>query len=349
MDRRLWGLELNERDHLVVGGCDVVSLAELYGTPLHVVDEQRVRRNYHRFLNAFTRWYPDTRVFYSYKTNCVPGVLKFVHGEGSGAEVTSPFESWLASRLDVPPHQVIYNGVNKAPEELRRVLQAGVGLINVDSLAELDQLRRASADLQVRVDVGVRISPRLGWNAQFGLQPDGDRIVDLFREFHDARSVNLCGLHAHIGTGLRHPRTYRRLVEAVCVLMRELKRRLDLDIRYVDLGGGFGIPTVRTLSTPERALYLLLNVPPRAPRPAENASIEVFGRVIAATLNRQCARWGLREPRLLLEPGRAITSDAQVLLLQVKTIKRRRNGTTFALTDGGMQNIAFPLSYEYHH
>ena len=99
----------------------------------------------------------------------------------------------------------------------------------------------------------------------------------------------------------------------------------------------------------EVALYKLASVPPRPPRPEDCPSIETFGRTLTAALRSECARHGLDEPALCLEPGRALTSDAQVLLVSVVDVKRRGPGTAFAITDGGMQNIAFPLAYEYHH
>ena len=114
-------------------------------------------------------------------------------------------------------------------------------------------------------------------------------------------------------------------------------------------GGGFGVPTVKMLNVCEMALYRLLNVAPRPPRAEDCPSIETFGHVLTGVLLDRCARYGLEVPSLFLEPGRAITSDAQLLLLTVKDVKQHGNGTAFAIADGGMQNIAFPLAYEYHH
>src|SRR5215831_6466111 len=137
MESSEWGLTRNEADHLVLGGCDLVALARRYGTPLHVADETALRRNYGALLGATSAGASRARVFYSYKSNCVPGLLRVLHDEGCGAEVTSPYELWLARRLGVPPPQIVYNGVNKSADDLRAAVEFGVGLINVDSLAEL--------------------------------------------------------------------------------------------------------------------------------------------------------------------------------------------------------------------
>ena len=182
MNHRLWGLTINDRDHLVLGGCDLVDLAETYGTPLYVVDQGVVRHSFRTFLNAFRDSYGAAVVFYSYKTNCVPALFRVLHDEGCGAEVVSPFELWLALRLRVPPSRIIYNGVNKSLADLTAAVQQGVGLINVDSIGELHRLSRAAAELARRVNVGLRIAPGVGWAAQFGLQPEGDGIAALIDE-----------------------------------------------------------------------------------------------------------------------------------------------------------------------
>lgn len=334
-------------DHLVVGGCDAVELAGMYGTPLYLVDETALRDTYRSFTRAFSASYPRTRVFYSYKSNCVPGLLEILHSEGCGAEVISPYELWLARRLGVPPARIVYNGPSKSPEDLSTAVEFGVGLINADSLDEIRRLRAVAERLGKPVEVGIRIHPAIGWNAHFGVKPQRDSLARVLRELGGNGLVNIRCLHVHIGTGIRSTRDYERVIRVVCELSRHLRDAADVRIERIDLGGGFGVPTVRTLTLPELALYRLAAIPPRPPRPAGCPSFGRFGEAITSALARRSQEYGLGEPELLLEPGRAITSAAQVLLLAVKEIKRRRR-TTFAIVDGGMQNIAFPLSYEYH-
>jgi diaminopimelate decarboxylase len=349
MDRRLWGLDANGSDHLVLGGCDLVTVAATYGTPLHVVDEDRLRANYRRFLAAFQASYPVTRVFYSYKTNCIPAVLALLHDERCGAEVISPYEAWVAQRLGVEGKDVVYNGVGRSVGDFRVAIERGVSLINVDSAEELRRLADAADELQQPVDVGLRVYPAVGWRAHFGLEPAADRLLARAAELGGHRRLTLRALHAHVASGLRTTASHERVVDVLCALVRDLRARSGVTIGTLDLGGGFGVPTVKTLGIHEVALYKLWNVPPRPPRPDDCPSIEMFGRAVTAVLRERCARYGIPEPTLFLEPGRAITSDAQLLLITVMDVKRRTKGPAFAITDGGMQNIAFPLAYEYHH
>jgi len=348
MDIHTWGLDINDKDHLVFGGCDVVDLASEYGTPLFMIDENRVRSNYHRFLNAFNRYYPETQVFYSYKTNCIPAIMKTLHEEGCGAEVISPYEFWLAHLLETDPSRIIYNGVNKSKEDLKTAIQKGVGLINVDYSNEIRLLKMAANELGRHLNVGVRICPGRGWKAQFGVQKNGDNIISIFKEIDESDFLEPCSLHVHFITGIRNTSLHRDTIKEITALMKELKEKLNMELKYLDLGGGFGIPTVKTLSLPEMALYKIFNIMPKEPDISECPSIEGFGESICRCLIRNLERHGLKRPILILEPGRAITGDAQILLVTVGEIKERKNGASFAITDGGMQNIAFPLSYEYH-
>jgi len=342
------GHRLNEKGHLVLGGCDVPELAEIYGTPLHVVDTASLRDSYRRFLGAFRTRYPRVELFYSYKTNCVPGVLRVLHEAGCGAEVVSPYELRLAVKLGVPPSSIIYNGPSRSTESLREAVALGVGLINVDSKAEIDRLIEASAGAPQPVRAGLRICPGRGWTSQFGFEPHADTVVGMARTLEDTGRVRVCALHAHIGSGVKRLRSYRDSVEALCRIAGEIKRGLNKEIEIFDLGGGYGVPTVKILTVREAALYKLFNIPPRQPRSADCPSPETFGEVLSDAVREGCVAHGLKEPALHIEPGRALTSSAQTLLVRVRELRRRRSGRTFAMTDGGMQNIAFPLSYEYH-
>jgi len=347
MDRSLWGLQTNQKDHLVFGGCDLVELGKEYGTPLYVVDTGRLRSNSQRFVNSFRVLYPKVKVFYSYKTNCVPGVLKIIHDEGLGAEVSSPYELWLTSQLGVKPTEVFYSGVNKTEKDLINAINKGVGYINIDSVGELIRLKKVSEELKSEINVGIRVYPEVGWKGQFGLQPFQDNVFPVLQEFIESDWVKLNCLHMHIGTGISRPKEYEAAIVQLCFLIKEFKKRLNIDVELINIGGGFGISTVKRLDIGDIALYKLFDLPPSEPSKNQCPPIEVFGKRITEYLLNSCTRYGIDEPFLLLEPGRAISSDAQILLLSVVDIKTRGNGRKFALMDGG-QNIAYPLSYEYH-
>jgi diaminopimelate decarboxylase len=349
MNRDFWKLGLNARQHLTMGDCDLVDLAEHYGTPLHVVDEAQLRSNYLEFVSAFRRHYPAVDVSYSYKTNCVPGSIELLHDEGCGAEVVSPYELWLALQLGVGPDRIIYNGVYKPAEALRMAIAAGVRLVNIDSVAEADRVMQIAAELDCQVNLGIRAYPPLGWRGQFGVETESERCAAVCKRLASHPLCNVLCVAVHIGSGIRRTREFCQVARHLCRTARGIQELTGEAIRYLDLGGGFGVPTVKTLSVAELASYKLLNRPPRPPDPKRCASVEEFAKVIGETVREESRRAGLEEPTLLLEPGRAISSGPQVLLVRVHQLKQRSGVRTFAITDGGMQNIAFPLSYEFHH
>jgi diaminopimelate decarboxylase len=350
MDRRFWDLEIGSQDHLTLGGCDLVELAHTYGTPLHVVDETRLRRNVEDFRRAFAGRSPGAEIFYSYKTNCVPGVLSLLHEQGCGAEAASPYECWLAAALGVPPSSVIYNGISRSIDDFERAILggAGLGLINVDSIGEAERLAVAADRAKTAVTAGLRIDPGVGWKAHFGVQARPSelrRVVDALRR---SSWVTLRAVHAHIGSCITETDAYARAIDRIAGAIVDLQAGTPIAIDTLDIGGGFGVPTVKRFSVRDAALYRLFNRPPAPPTPGACASIDQFAETIVAAARDGFTRRGLKPPRLLLEPGRALTGSAQTLLVTVKDIKSPLGGARFAMVDAGMQNVAFPLSYEYH-
>jgi diaminopimelate decarboxylase len=349
VDPSLWGIDRNAAGALVVGGCDLVALAERHGTPLHVVDTDALRGAVRAFRDAFTQRYANSRLFCSYKTNCVPGVIRVLHEEGCGAEVVSPFELWLAQALDVAPADVVYNGVTKADDHLRDAVQRNVGLINADSIAEIRRLDAITRELGRPVDLGIRLAPGIGWTAQFGIPIGDPALDDALKDVADNPHLTLRCLHAHFGSSVSEPQTYAKAIGRLCEAAAATREAFGFEIDRIDVGGGFSVPTVRMLSVIELAQYRLLRRPPRPPRPEAAPSPVDFAAAITDALRAACARHGLREPMLLLEPGRALTSSAQLLVVRVGDIKPRDDRSRYAVTDGSMQQQAYPLSYEYHH
>lgn len=349
MDRRLWDLDIDGQDHLEVGGCDLVDLGRTYGTPLHVVDEARLRRNVREFRRAFAGRCPDAGIFYSYKTNCVPGVLSLLHEEGCGAEAASPYEYWLASTLGVAPGSVIYNGVGRSIDDFEQAILGGVHLINVDSIGEAERLALAADRARASISVGVRIDPGVGWRAHFGVQKNAARLKQVVEILRRSSFVTVRAVHVHIGSCITDTGVYARAIGRIADAIAELQAIARVSIDTLDLGGGFGVPTVKRFTMRDAALYRLFDRPPAPPTADSCASIDQFAETIVGSARDAFARRDLKLPRLILEPGRALTGSAQLLLVTVKDIKPAFRGARVALVDGGMQNIAFPLSYEYHH
>lgn len=347
MDLSLWGFHSNEKQHLVLGGCDCVELAEKYGTPLFVCDKTLLENNFDQFQGSLASHAIRFEILYSYKTNPVPGIIRALHDKGAGAEVVSPYELWLALKYRVDPADIVYNGPNKSDEGLRMAVSANIKLINVNSFREIDALEGLAAECGARPQVGVRISTLAGWGGQFGFKLESGEALQAFDRLHRSPSLQPAAIHFHLGTNLKDSHSYRSALISSLGLARELKEKYDIRITYLDLGGGLGIPTVRDLERRENRLNATFNKPHLPPDPGHTHSIKAFVNDIARTFREECKALHLEPPILLLEPGRALTGNTEILLATVGDFKQTRNGYDIALLDAGI-NIALPLTWEYH-
>jgi diaminopimelate decarboxylase len=344
---RLWDLEINAAGHLAVCGHDVVELARRHGTPLHVVSRQRLADDFGRFAAAFRRLWPAVEIGYSYKTNPLPGVLRELHALGAWAEVISHFELWLALRLGVPAGRIIYNGPAKSDDGLRLAIERGVRIINIDNLAEIERIGRLARALGVRPQVGVRVVTSVGWSGQFGHDLANGEADEAFARLAETDDVEPCGLHVHLGTGLKDVATYLQAIREMAEFVRRLESRSAVRIRYLDFGGGFGVPTVRPYGAWDERM-MANGYPPAPTDPATTPTIESISMAIVDLLRRYYPDDGATvAPTLLFEPGRAITSSAQMLLLRVLAVKPAADGSRRVILDGG-KNIAIPTGYESH-
>lgn len=340
-----WDASVGDAGNLVLGGVDLTALAEQYGTPLHVVNQARLLADYERFDRSFRSLYPNIAIGYSYKTNPLPGVLKVLHAAGAFAEVISHFELWLAMQLGVPAERIVFNGPGKTRDAIELAVEHGIGIINVDGQSEIDEIARAARAAQRRQNVGVRVITSVGWSSQFGLNIARGDAMEAFRRIQQQPQLVATGLHFHLGTGIRDVAIYLQAVREMLEFARALRSELGIGITQLDVGGGFGVPTVRPFT--EWDTRLVLNGLPAGPIDvAAAARPEDYARQIIE-LVREYYPDASAAPTIIFEPGRAITSSSQCLLLRVLAVKNSESAVPDVILDGG-KNIAMPLGYEVH-
>jgi len=340
-----WGHTVDENGVLCIQGVPVTALTEAYGTPLHVVDVKQLEENYLRFRNAFSDHYADVTVGLSYKTNPLPGVLSRLHKAGAWAEVISHFELWLALRLGVPSDEIIFNGPGKTRDGLRLAVDQSIHMINIDSFDELDQLDDIARSFGKRQRVGIRIVTSTGWGGQFGFKLSNGSAFAAMEKLSASEYLVPCGVHMHLGTGIRSVDGYLTAIDEMLDFAADAQRRLAISINVLDIGGGFGVATVREFSVADERL-LLSGFPERLHDVSLFPGIEVYGQKVMSLVAGKLDGWGTR-PKIVLEPGRAVTSSAQCLLLSVLAVKTREAADRCYITDGG-KNLTMPLGYEFH-
>jgi diaminopimelate decarboxylase len=303
------GARLNERGRLEVGGCDVIELAAEFGTPAYVYAEDDMRARARSFHEAFRARAEHFEVIYASKAFPCTAAYRLFAEEGLSADVASGGELHMALAAGMDPKRLYMHGNNKSPAELDYAIETGLGHIVVDSFDEIERLRGRGQRVLLRVTPGIEPSThefiQTGQvDSKFGFQVgEVDRAVQACAD----AGLELCGLHAHIGSQILDVDVFEKLGE----LLAEMG-----DWPLLNLGGGLGIA------------YTADDSPP---------SIEEY---VDALL-----RHAPRDVTVLCEPGRALVGNAGVTLYRVGTIKRIPGVRTYVAVDGGMSDNLRPMLY----
>ncbi|HVG97403.1 MAG TPA: diaminopimelate decarboxylase [Chloroflexota bacterium] len=336
---------LTAAGHLEIGGCDAVALAAEYGTPLYVLDEGRIRERCRTWRQAFESRYPSVDVEYAGKAFLCLAMARLVDEEGLNLDVASAGELYTALQAGFPPARLVLHGNNKSLLELEMAVGAGVGRIVVDNLAELDLLAGVAATLPAAgrppQEVLIRVIPgvdphthrriRTGQvDTKFGLSLTSGAALDAVRQAVGTPGLLFTGIHGHVGSNLHDATAHLQALEAMLDFAVAIRDETGLNVEELNLGGGLGVP------------YL----------PGESVlPVDRFAAALTEALVEGLAVRHLPQPRLLLEPGRAIVAEAGVTLYTVGAIKDvpvpEAPGTRrYVAVDGGMSDNPRPQLYD---
>lgn len=335
-----WGLGYDASGELAADGVPLRALLERWGSPLHVVLGDRLVEH------AASVRRGGSELFYSCKTNPVAGVLSLLRETGAGIEVISAYELWLALRCGFRPDEIVYNGPAKSEASLREAVELGILAINVNHRAEIPLLARIARETGCRPRVGVRVVVPGGWAGQFGVPIAGGGALAAYREALGTGLLDVVAIHAHRGHLVRSAAELTGFADAVLDFAAELYRSLGLALELFDFGGSLAVPSVAGLRARDKRLNRTFGVPLPPPDPGATLSLFEYARTLAERTHARAAREGWPEPRVIVEAGRAVTSDAQLLLASVTTLTRPAD-RTFAILDAGI-NVAEPVPHEYH-
>ena len=317
-----------------IDGVPVKRLFADYGSPLFVISESQIRANIHSANREFKTRYPKVQFAWSYKTNYLDAVCRVFHQEGSWGEVVSGFEYRKALSNNVPGDKIIFNGPDKTEEDLKLAIKNN-SLIHIDHLDELYQLIEMSEGLANKPRVAIRVNMDVDiypiWD-RFGFNYENGQAWTAITKIVNSGVLNLVGLHCHIGTFILTPNAYTLAATKLSELAIKCKNQLNVQIQYIDMGGGF--PSKNTL----KGSYMqgMDTVPP----------IDEFAEAITSALHSA----GFKKdeyPTLILETGRALIDDAGFLLGSVIANKRLSDGRRSLIVDFGV-NILF-TSFWYDH
>ncbi len=275
-----WGLTHEPGRGLCLEGLALHELLETWGSPLHVVHAAALERNMRAFQKPGAGGHA-CEVYYSCKTNPVPGVLLLIKEFGGSIEVISPYELWLARELGFPPERIVYNGPAKSEASVRSAIEDGILLVNANHREEIAQLARIARDVGKRPAVGIRVTPQGGWAGQFGIPIATGEAMRAFEEAVANDALRVVALHAHLGRLIRSADDLAGYVTQVLAFCDEVHERLGVHFEILDFGGSLGIPTVRSLDDRELKLNSAFQRPLVAPDPAAAFGIEAYAARLA--------------------------------------------------------------------
>ncbi|MBY0546525.1 MAG: alanine racemase [Candidatus Obscuribacterales bacterium] len=321
-----------------VFGVPVDDLVDQYGSPLFVTSESQLRSNVRKIRRVFERRYNNVVHGWSYKTNYISAVCRILHQEGSRAEVVSAFEYEKARALGVPGNCIIFNGPNKGKAILERAVADGA-YVQVDHMDELKLIDLVAAQQNRIVKLGIRINFDTGFTeawSRFGFNLESGQANEAVKYISQSPHLILTGIHSHIGTFILEPRAYAEQVKIMCRLMRDLEGVRNVNIDSLDIGGGF----------PSRNALQRMYLPPEQAVPDINEYADaVCDALIEETRYLQLS--GKPLPRLIIESGRSVVDDAQMLITSIVGTKRLPDGRRAAILDAGT-NLLF-TAYWYNH
>jgi diaminopimelate decarboxylase len=340
-----WGLQDDAQRGLQLQGLALEELLAKWGSPLHVVDASALRANAQRFQKPNGN-FSECEVFYSYKTNPVPGVLQLLHAQGIGAEVISHYELWLARKLGVPPERIVYNGPGKSTQSIREAIEMGVQIININHAEEVGRVAAVARELGRKPRVGLRVSTDLGWSGQFGTPIRGGAAMNAFKDALATGVLDVVGVHAHLG-GMIHDRG-RLLASTSAVLdfVEQLHVELGFTPEILNFGGSLATSTVAHLDSRDQRLNQTFHRPLPEPDAGHSLSIEDYVTTLVGAVRARYARFARPMPRVFLEPGRGMTGNTQLLLASVITTRQVADGN-YLILDAGI-NLAESVKSEFH-
>jgi diaminopimelate decarboxylase len=323
IDRAIWPSTacVDDLGRLSVGDVPLTDIADEFRTPTYVIDELDFRRRLMHYRTTLR----GAETVYAGKSLLTTTIARWAAEEGAGIDVSSVGELTTALAAGVDPSRIIMHGNAKPPDELNDAVTAGIGRVVVDSLMEIAYLAcevRRPQRLLIRVtpdiDINGHAAVTTGVDDQkFGFTLTGGHAADAAKRILQQPLLDLIGLHCHIGSQVTDAALYGEAIRKLIAAMADIRAAHGMILHELNIGGGHGVPYLS--GDPE------LNL-------AELADI------IEDALDWACAAERFPRPRIVVEPGRAISARAGVTLYRVMSVKTRPGGRTFVAVDGGMSD-----------
>ena len=320
-------LSVNEAGHLCFSGLDTVSLAEKHGTPLYLMDENKIRENCRTYVGAMRDAFgPDALPLYASKAASFKQMYRIVREEGMGTDIVSSGELYTAASVSFPLEKAYFHSNNKTDADIAYAIDEGVGYFVVDNVEELDAIDRIAGEKSVRQKILLRLTPGIDphtyeavatgkVDSKFGSAIETGQAEQIAKYATELENIELCGFHCHVGSQVFDSDVFLRAGEIMLDFIALMKRKYGFVTRELDLGGGYGVRYTENDPTIDIAANIHL---------------------VATHMKAYCNKIGISLPSVRMEPGRSIVANAGMTLYTAGTVKRIPGYKNYVSIDGGM-------------
>ncbi len=317
---------INASGHLTFAGLDTLALAKEYGTPLYLIDEDRIVARAKEYMSAMQEYMGDAHPCYAGKALCYTDLYRALERIGMWIDVVSPGEFYTAKRAGFNLERAMFHGNNKTDADIREALTLGVGRIVSDSEDEVIALERIAGELNIKARVLLRLTPGIDphthkaintgtIDSKFGVAietGDAERLVEKVLKM---KNITLMGYHCHVGSQIFECDPFYEAVDKMLRFAEDMKNKYGAIPEEINLGGGMAVPY---LENDEKISY------------TENI------KNIGAHIDEVLSTLSISRPRFFMEPGRSIVADSGMTLYKVGTVKCVKDYKNYVSVDGGM-------------
>lgn len=328
-------LSVNGNNHLTFAGVDVVDLAKKYGTPLMLLDEQKVREKCAVYREAMSKYFtPDSMPLFASKSLSFKYIYKIVNSENIGIDCVSVGEIYTAVKADFPMEKAYFHGNNKTDADIKFAMENKVGYFVCDSIEEISVVDEIAGSMGVKQKVLLRITPGIdphthkkistgSVDSKFGVAIETKQAYELVEKTLKLTNIQLMGYHCHIGSQIFEHDPFCDAARIMIKFIADTKEMFDYEAKELNLGGGMGVRY--TEDDPE-------------------IDYDANIKGIAEIVKQMCSEYNLNMPKILMEPGRSIVADAGMTLYTAGYLKEITGLKNYISIDGGMtDNPRFTL------
>ena len=308
---------------LTIENTKIQNIAYKFGTPVYCYSFSQLKQNIINFKRSFQSFSPI--ICFSIKSNSNVNLLREIGKLGLGADVVSMGELMLAVKAGIKPKKIVFSGVGKTSNEISYAIDRKILLINAESISEIKEIERIAKSKKRKVKIGIRLNPNTDANTlnqistgkkddKFGVNKKS--FIKVIEYCKDSKNLELECLSVHIGSQILDYRPYEKMLKVVDNIIK----KIDFKFKYIDLGGGMGIPYNKNSKKLNYAKY--------------NSIIKKFLKK--------------NKSKIIFEPGRSIIGNAGTLISKIIYIKN--NGKKcFIILDAGMNDLMRPALYGANH